>query len=1209
MYKKIILGFVTFALAAGAYLVLSSGDRRVNAPPGRDVPDAVRDFVLLPTTQLSQSIGDAEMRFRPGDRTLARVYDDITGRLKYQFEALKWEPISDIDFHVEDLLIQIYAPRGEVTYISADMAEVTIARKARNRFEPKRGWLRGNVKIVIDRTTSEWREANPDLADRYAHPEELINIDLQDARFDMDQAELKSEGTVLVDSSEARVENVEGLTLQWNQLDNRIDVLRFKHGGRMLLRRGGKMVDFAMPGTERDAKSADRSGDRPTDVAIPRGEIQFDTPRAQAMKPMSIEAVTADEAAAEIRLEGGVAVANEPKSIDMVSPSDPETVRGTEHLRSPEALAADMEALKAEAKAGSAGETLPLDALGLDIKKGRKRIHTYRAVFNNQVVVEQKDGLRTTGKLEADKLEINFDFGKKLRSVAEPGRPKRERPSTGREEMPRTEQEQELTPLEEDRTRLVLTWDGPLEMRPLRVNPSEQTGQRFDAIATGRPVKVESEQGKAQCDQLVYRHERRQVWLSGRKEQPVGMSVDGSRRLVGREIFFDQKRALARVDGAGYMLDERQEESDGPAPDLVARTVALVSPADKTSKSKRRDSVEIRWSHGVDIELGRHTVQRKNPSTGLKEDKNREFLQRAWFHGDVSIKQGKSQLSGDEVAVTFGVPLADGELADHIQHVSMSGNVRLVRDDDLITAERLDAGMTITPEGRNVLRIVDGSGNVHVRQGDSEFRAEQMHVVLTQVRRKTKTAQDGIAAGFDRSRLGIESLNASGDVFVSDPQHNLKIRKAEKLMCVMRAGNQLVNATILGREPAAFARVRYEDVAIHGHRIEIDMDKESVDVPGPGKSWMVTRRDFGGRELRKPAPVKTTWSGRMQFRLASDYGLFVGDVHSASQSFSLNCDKLTVRFGRIPPVREKRGNDLVERFWLLGTIIGDKAEVEPTEPTRLVRERKRPTYIVAEGNAEALSINYASQSSKGRRGRLLDRLRIAGDRIIADLLREQMSVPCPGTLLIEDYQFDSGGRKRKLTRTGMRDDPLMSSVRNEGPSQTLIRWENSMDFFVDRNLVAFDKDVSMTHLSGQKMVLQDELAKAIEIDPDALRHIGSGRKATLSCGYLLIEFLTSTTPQPDGAAPVVRATDLRRLIAKHAVNLQDGTKSLMGVHLQYLHETNEIRLEGSDTLEARIIDQDEENQRFNMWRGPLLIWNRKTDRIEAPGATIRTSRR
>ncbi len=68
--------------------------------------------------------------------------------------------------------------------------------------------------------------------------------------------------------------------------------------------------------------------------------------------------------------------------------------------------------------------------------------------------------------------------------------------------------------------------------------------------------------------------------------------------------------------------------------------------------------------------------------------------------------------------------------------------------------------------------------------------------------------------------------------------------------------------------------MRYDDFAVHGHRVEIDSIKESIYVPGPGKSWMVTRQDLSGRKLQRPTTVKTTWEDRMVMELGQDYGVF-----------------------------------------------------------------------------------------------------------------------------------------------------------------------------------------------------------------------------------------------------------------------------------------------------------------------------------------------
>jgi hypothetical protein len=325
----------------------------------------------------------------------------------------------------------------------------------------------------------------------------------------------------------------------------------------------------------------------------------------------------------------------------------------------------------------------------------------------------------------------------------------------------------------------------------------------------------------------------------------------------------------------------------------------------------------------------------------------------------------------------------------------------------------------------------------------------------------------------------------------------------------------------------------------------------------------------------------------------------------------MSCDKLTLRFGKEPPPpkekkNSKSANVWAEQFWLLGALAGREADDERTMFAAPAMERKRPIYATAEGGAEAIFSEHMP-APRGQLGRLINRLRVAGDVIAADLKAQQMMVPCKGTLLIEDYQFDAPRAGERFASSSV-GSPLMSSLRSDGPSQTMVAWENSMDFFVDRMLVVFDKEVSMVHRSGQQMVLAGALADAMRIDETELRHLGKGRRATLSCGNLLLEFRRSEKPAEDGEGPI-RATDLERLIARDAVHFQETTKSLMGEHLQYIAEVDEVRLEGSRRTEARIVDQDERTQRLSMWRGPILIWDRAADRIEAPQATIRTSRR
>lgn len=1219
MTKKLTLASAALLLAVGAYVLLSRSDRHDSRGAPAPAPQGLDRFIARSQTAPAAGFSPDDLKISPGEKPLAEIFDDKTGRLKYRFRAQTWGPApgAQDEYLCDALEIQIHTPRGQITYVQADKASVTIARNARNSQDVKRGHLTGNVIVSIDRTTSEWRAAHPDQADRYAHPDVLIHITMQDARFDLDASELIARGDIVIDGSEARIEAVRDLTLRWSPLDNRIDALRFAHGGRMTLRRGGRAIEIGIPGTEHESRpESDRSlaGDLGSDAA---GGSR--APRAQAMKPMSIARVTADEAADEIRQEAGVSTANQARSLRKpaaLTAGGP--VSGAAPpVRSPEDLAADVTRLRAEARAGAAGVTTQPGGLSLADLDGprRDRVQTYRAVFENRVLVEQHEGLRQRGRLEADRLEINFDFGKKQESLA--GGPKSGESLAARGDGPRPEggagaagapESRPEDSAQDDRTRLVLTWDGPLELRPLLVGAEEQTGERFDAIALGAPVRIKSDQGDAECRQLVYRHERRQVWLAGEEgsaEATVQLAVGPTRRLVCGAVFYDQSRGLARIDGAGYMIDDRRRDGANEPNDALSGTwLDAGGPPRVGGSRKSSEPVEIHWKQGVDLEIARRPAQRVNPATGAVEVREKDFLRRAWFHGEVQVAQGSQKIRGDELAVTFGVPGTRGARAEYIEHIDAAGSVRMEAEDQVIAAARLEVEMAVSPDGRNVPRVADAEGDVFVRQGGFEARAGKMHVVMSPA-----PGDDG---------MQIDQFDAERAVSLVDPAVQLDIHDAERVTAKLKAGAGrdasgrpelvLVDALIIGAEPDGLAHAGHEDFAVDGHRIEIDAERQRIEVPGPGRARMITRRDFGGRELSKPEVVDTTWQGSMLMNLSENYGQFLGAVHSESESFTLGGEKLTIRFAKAPPRKEEESLLDHPRLRRLRALVEQRRRRTQEGPVLAEQERKRPSFVLAEGNASAVASKYAEPPAPGAKGRLLSRLSIFGAAIEADLLRQEMAVPCAGNLLIEDYQFKAPpgpGRPKPDRAAG----GLMTSSSEDGPSQTAFTWANSMKYFVDQGLVAFDKSVHMEHRSGRHMVMKEELLRAAGVDPAAVPKSG-GRRAALDAGRLLVEFMPDESARPSAEQrALLRATDLKRLIAERDVHLQDGPMSLMGDHLQYAAQTEDVVLEGTTGMQARIFEQDEDKQNANMWRGPRLVWNRRTNRIEAHDAVIRSTRR
>ncbi|MFQ6048956.1 MAG: hypothetical protein ACE5K7_06295, partial [Phycisphaerae bacterium] len=220
MLKKLLLAASTLGLVLVAFAIYS---RQFGAArPARVVAgglDATRP--LSPTTTAAASglrVGQAGA-VGPGEKPFVQIFDDY-GRLKAQFRAQRWEPLAEDEFALTSPEVWLFMPAGQMTHIIADQGRVIVQQVARSNVTPRRGWLRGHVRVFIDRTTSRWRQQNPDRARPQQHPESIIHIWLDQVQFDMDLAQLSSQGPLRVQSAEAEIEG-QGLLLQWNELDNR----------------------------------------------------------------------------------------------------------------------------------------------------------------------------------------------------------------------------------------------------------------------------------------------------------------------------------------------------------------------------------------------------------------------------------------------------------------------------------------------------------------------------------------------------------------------------------------------------------------------------------------------------------------------------------------------------------------------------------------------------------------------------------------------------------------------------------------------------------------------------------------------------------------------------------------------------------------------------------------------------------------------------
>lgn len=491
MLRRVLIAGSTFAIVVLLFVVYQLS---TDGPPVATTQPVAQPPV---TTQLADDVPRLHLRgvdVPPGEKPFVIVYDEH-GRPKIRFRSVEWRPIRENEWHMTAPEVRLLLPSGQPVYITADEGQVVVAREESDNYDPKQGWLKGNVHIVIDRTDERWRRLHPDRAEPEQHPEFIVKLWMDDVEFDLDSARLWSEGAVRVESSDATVEGT-GLTLGWNEVDRRIDLLEIQQGKRMELRQDTALVEFAMPGSTQTQRVG-----------------SIDQARAQIAKARS----------------------GEP---DAAAP-----------------LAMLNESSRATAASKPADRKDSVEDLFLDITKDsrferrRDQIDTYRAVLEGGVAVRQTRGDEELGTLAAETLTLMFDFGEAQRQATDAA------PDTTGEtatSAPAVAAARSATSVVQ--TKIELTWSGKLTLVPETVDAGQPTGKRFHALASGN-VHVRKADNEAHCDTLEFHNETEQVWLTG---SPVRLRQGTDREMVGEKISYDRANGIAQIDGPGSMTGARE---------------------------------------------------------------------------------------------------------------------------------------------------------------------------------------------------------------------------------------------------------------------------------------------------------------------------------------------------------------------------------------------------------------------------------------------------------------------------------------------------------------------------------------------------------------------------------------------------------------------------------------------------------------------------
>ena len=225
MVRNVLLFIALAAIAAVAYFGL------MNSLSSDDPEDGADELSNLPTSQSSAAddamgfLGDTVKVQAGGEMELTR-YDPKTGQARDRFRFANWQPLGrdSKEVSVSKPQLMLTLGGGLVATVVADEGQITVDRiEQQLQSSPKRGALRGNAKIHLDRARS--------LADADAAgpSSERITIELDELRFDLQVGTLAGDGRMRVRGPQFDVSG-RGLFFEWNQADNVVKQLVLRRG-------------------------------------------------------------------------------------------------------------------------------------------------------------------------------------------------------------------------------------------------------------------------------------------------------------------------------------------------------------------------------------------------------------------------------------------------------------------------------------------------------------------------------------------------------------------------------------------------------------------------------------------------------------------------------------------------------------------------------------------------------------------------------------------------------------------------------------------------------------------------------------------------------------------------------------------------------------------------------------------------------------------
>lgn len=773
-----------------------------------------------------------------------------------------------------------------------------------------------------------------------------------------------------------------------------------------------------------------------------------------------------------------------------------------------------------------------------------RRATAYQCILDGGLVAEQFRGAERVGGLEADEVKLLFDVGggadKFLRS----------RPTSA----PATR------PAREERERLVLRWNGRLQLTPTAAAPAgEPNRRRFEA--RGHPVVLSRGDGHVRCGQVAFHDDTQRVWLYPMEGGTVEFGLGAKLAAAAQSIYIDRLARIVKLIGNVELRSQRG-----------------------TGTTARLSAIRCAYWGELHIAAGAATTQPTATDDALL---TAERLESAVFVGDVQVDLGAQQLTGHRLDVGFRADAGGQTLEELLDTAQASGNVRLTSGNGRLECGDLRLVFDLTPAHELYPYQMDATGAVLISRGATSIRGHRVTADLA-----PPPEQPGAKAVFV-----IRALRVLGAAELIDPDNRVAARGHE-IAAAFAGVNELTTATVRGGE-GEFGVVHARPYTVRGELISLDRAAQTVHVDGLARLSFKTQRSLQGESRSQPTPIVVHSRRLLHIDGLRNTVRFEGDVRADSGDEQLQGDTLTLLLEDItaPPAPAPTTLSLRDVWRTARRLLGGQGDLPSKDdlfalrvsgPTE--RFRKEPVRLTAD-HALVASESYAPGEDLP-----VVHTSISAPLLEVDIINRQITTTGETELLMTD--------RRGLNDVEPARDALgvPSALLSRGASQTAMGCLGRMTYTLGvdgpdrRDTVVFEDRVVFVHRTGKEMVDVEQMLPRGTDRTVAVENLKS-RNATLDCDRLECWFsVDSAAPRAARGGVLTRAPlRLASLIASGGVYLRDQeearVREVNAAWIEFNRELGRIHVRGAPQADARVYFENLQSGQFDVHAGPELVIN------------------